>query len=236
MKIPFIRTYGGVYPYGGLSGDLLEELLDLLFYVCHVVGGLEAGYDVAFAVDEELGEVPLDVGLLGEVGISLGQHVVEQWGELVALVEAFEAFLLLEPGVERHLVGSIHVSLGELGEFGAVGELAELGDFLVGSGCLLPELVAGEIQDFEPAFMEAFVHGLEGFVLGSEAAAAGGVDNEQYLSLELGEAYFVLLLVLYGEVVDCLHCFLVLGYGIGGLLVGGGAGAAGAEGEGDSEE
>jgi len=183
----------------------------LLLDVVHVVGRLEAGDDVAFAVDEELGEVPFDIGLLCEVGVGLAEHVVQERRELMAFVEAFEAFLFLQPGVERHLVLAVDVGLGELWEHGTVGELAELGDFFVCARSLLAELVAGEVEDFETLVVQAFVHGLEGFVLRGEAATAGSVDDEEHLALELSEADIVLLLVLDGEVVDGFHCFIVLG-------------------------
>ena len=47
----------------------LEQLFDRGFDVGKVVGRLEACNQVAVAVDEELGEVPSDVGLVAELGV-----------------------------------------------------------------------------------------------------------------------------------------------------------------------
>lgn len=50
IRMLFIRWYG------------LKNGFDAVFYLGHVFGGFEAGYDPAVAVDEEFSEVPFDVG------------------------------------------------------------------------------------------------------------------------------------------------------------------------------
>ena len=62
--------------------------------VLNLLSRFEAGHHLTFFVDEELREVPLDVGLLLVVGIGLGEHLVEDGGYGVSLVPTSKAFLL----------------------------------------------------------------------------------------------------------------------------------------------
>ena len=67
-------------------------------------GRLEAGYNLTLLVNEELGEVPLDIGTLLVVRISLAQHLVENRVERVALVptsKALHSFRNLKRGQHR---------------------------------------------------------------------------------------------------------------------------------------
>ena len=63
----------------------------------------------------------------------------------------------------------------------------EFPDFTRGSRLLAAELIAGEAEDDELLTAVLLVQGLELLVLGSVAAAAGGVHDEDPLALELGE-------------------------------------------------
>ena len=56
-------------------------------------------------------------------------------------------------------------------------------DLVVGFGRLVGELVAGEIEYFEPFVAILRIEGLEIFVLRGEAAARGRVHDEQDLAL-----------------------------------------------------
>ena len=49
----------------------LEELLDLFGDMLDLLCGLETGYHLSLLIDEELGEVPFDIGFLLVVGVSL---------------------------------------------------------------------------------------------------------------------------------------------------------------------
>ncbi len=60
-------------------------------------------------------------------------------------------------------------------------------DLLIGSGSLILELVAGDVDNLKALVMVLLIHLLNGFVLGSEAAARGGVDDHDDLALEVGE-------------------------------------------------
>lgn len=51
----------------------LKELLDASFYVLHVGSGFKPCHHVSFSVDDELGEIPLDIRLLGPVGVHGGE-------------------------------------------------------------------------------------------------------------------------------------------------------------------
>ena len=108
---------------------------------------------MALAVNQELGEVPLDAPA----------HAA--------------AFLGLEPGVERVGLVAVNFYLGKAWESSLVVEAAEVIDFLGRARGLALELVAREVQDGEALVAVAVVEGLQALVLGREATAGGGVDN-----------------------------------------------------------
>ena len=68
------------------------------------------------ARDKEFSEVPFDIGLLVVIGILLTHHLVHKLALLVARVKTAKALLCFQEGVERMLVGSIHLNLVELRE------------------------------------------------------------------------------------------------------------------------
>ena len=55
--------------------SLFQKLFDLSLDIGDLLCGLEAGHYLSLLVDEELGEVPFDVGLLLIFGISLAEHI-----------------------------------------------------------------------------------------------------------------------------------------------------------------
>ena len=137
---------------------------------------MEALHDVALAVDQELGEVPLDVaGGLGAGEPVLLQQLAQAGDGLVRRV------VLRAGGLEKDVDGvgarAVHLDLGELVEGRVVLERAELVDLVVAARRLVPELVAGEVEDLEPCGVVPGVELLEPFVLRREAAARGGVDK-----------------------------------------------------------
>lgn len=166
--------------------------------------GFKACYYATFPVDEELGEIPFDIGLLGIVGVGTVEYGVEHIGERMCRVETRKAFLLLEVGVERRLVGSIDVDFVETGKEGVEVGNAELLNLGVGSGCLSAKLVAGEVENLKSLVCIGCIERIEVFVLGSEAAMGGGVDNQDYLAFVLGEGHFFALVVGNGKSVDVL--------------------------------
>ena len=182
-----------------------QFLLDARFHVLRLRGGLEAADDAAFAADEELGEVPLDVGLRCVVGIGLGEHLVEQLRQRMLGVEAGKACLALQPLVDGVGAVAIDLDLRHQREGDAVVDAAELLDLLVGAGLLMAELVAGEADDDESLVLILLVERLEAVVLRGEAALAGGVDDEQHLALVVGEAHFLALVREGGEIINLFH-------------------------------
>src|SRR5438045_4189871 len=116
--------------------------------------------DLAIAVDQELGEVPLD---------RLGAEQTR--------------LRFLEVLIKRRGIGPIHVDLGEQWEGDAVVDLAELRDLVLRPRLLRAELIAGKAEYFEPARVHLFVQRLEPLVLRREAAFAVDVHDQQHLVL-----------------------------------------------------
>ena len=70
-------------------------------------------------------------------------------GDGVLHVPAGKAFLFLKILEERVGVFAVHLNFLKARKFGAKVEFAELVDAFVGAGCLLTELVAGEVENGE---------------------------------------------------------------------------------------
>ena len=85
----------------------LEKLFDLLFDVFDIVGGFEASHDVSLPINEEFGEVPLDIVALTPIGAWPCRTCLENGRELVVGIKAGEAFLLFEEGVEGKFVAPL---------------------------------------------------------------------------------------------------------------------------------
>ena len=141
---------------------------------------------VAIAVDEEFGEIPFYVAR------RLCSREVVLLQEFAQACDGGLGGVVLRPGsleefVDRVRAVAIHFDLCKLVEGGVVFERAELMDFIVAARRLVAELVAGEVEDFQPAGVVFGVEFLKALVLRSEAAAGGGVDDEQDLAFERGE-------------------------------------------------
>src|SRR5579863_9113008 len=119
----------------------------------------------SLAIDEKLGEVPVDA--LQPNKARLGR---------------------LQKPVERMRAGAVDVDLREDRKTDAVVALAEFSDLTGGSGLLRAELIAGKAKDLKTAIMVLRIKLLERRILRREAAFAGGVDDEQNAALEVGEA------------------------------------------------
>src|SRR6056297_576516 len=110
----------------GLRG--LQQGFDVLAEVFGFGGGRVALDDFTLAVNQELGEIPLDAGTAqGAAGGCL--EVLEQ----------------------RVGIAAVDVDLAEHGEGDAVVELAEFADVCVAAGVLAAELVAGEAEHLKTA-------------------------------------------------------------------------------------
>ena len=159
----------------------LQECLHGLLDVLDLLSRLEACHYLTLLVDQELGEVPLDLCALLVIGISLRQHLVENGIERMGLIPASEALLALEELIQRIGIVAIHLQLLEAGEVGAIVELAELMDRLVCAGSLLAKLIAREIQDLKALCVICLIKFLQLCIGGSETAFRCSVDNEQHL-------------------------------------------------------
>ena len=113
------------------------------------MGRLETSNDIAIAVDEELGEVPLDVGSLAPTWVHLVEHLFETWSQLVVGIKALEALLLLQIGEQRRCVLTIDLNLGELWELNVIVGCAELVNLGLCAGSLLTKLIAREVENGE---------------------------------------------------------------------------------------
>jgi hypothetical protein len=113
----------------------------------------------ALDVDEELLEVPRDVGAV-----------------------ARSRLLRLEPGVQGRRTGTVDLDLGEHRERHAVLRCGELQDLRIGARLLSPELVAREAEHDEVVVV--VMERTQTCVLGGEASTAGDVDDEADLAPE----------------------------------------------------
>src|SRR5579864_2473056 len=160
------------------SQHLFDRFLDV-FGLGH---RREAIDDLAASVDEELGEIPLNV--LGAENAGL---------------------LVLEILVERVCLRSVDIYLVEHRKAHAVVHLAERADLFAAARLLLAELIAGKAQNGQPARAQFFVELLQPRILRRETALARRVDDEQHFVLEVGQRHILALKRLRGEVVDARH-------------------------------
>ena len=148
----------------------------MLYLLCRLV----AFHHLAFLVDEELGEVPLDVGFLLIVRVGLRKHLLQDGIDGMRLVPAGEAFLLLEELIEGRGIVAVDLYLLELWELRAIGELAKLMDAIIRAWGLLGKLVAREVENLKALGMILLVKFLKLFILWRESAFSGGVDDKQH--------------------------------------------------------
>src|SRR6202042_220092 len=111
-------------------------------------------------VDHEFGEIPFD-------------RRAEQSG-----------LRLLQILIQRMSVAAVDIDLGEHRKGNAIIDGAELLDLAGVTGFLASELVAWESQNRKAAWREFLVQCLETPVLRGEPASAGGVDDQQNLTLK----------------------------------------------------
>jgi hypothetical protein len=135
--------------------------------------------DVALAVDEELLEVPRDVGRVG--------------------------CLRLEPRVELARTVAVDLDLREQGEGAVVLRGRELEDLGVSARFLRTELVAREPQDGEALVLVVFVERTQTCVLRGEASSARNVDDEQDRAGVVAEVHGVAGDRRHREVMDVCH-------------------------------
>jgi hypothetical protein len=144
----------GLLAGGGAASEVLGEDSGHLFWSG---GGREPPHDVPLAVDEELLEVPGDVGAVALAWLGVLQDLVEGSGAV-----------------------AVDLDLGEHREVDVVLRLHELEDLLRGSGLLLAELVARETEDREA--LVVVVERTQTCVLGRETSIAGDVDDQADLA------------------------------------------------------
>ena len=156
------------------------------------------------AINKELGEVPLDVGVLVVEAILGAEHTVEVSTNAVGSVEPTEGCLGLEPHEKGIGAITIDVEFGHLRESDIVGAGTESMYLIVGTGGLFAELVAREVKDLETFGMVSLVEGLQLGVLRRKPALGSSVDHQQYLALVVGKADRLIVTVKDGELVDII--------------------------------
>ena len=169
------------------------------------LGRFKPGYYHTLLVDEELSEIPLDVGLAFVVGICLGEHLVENRIDGMRLIPTGKTFLLFEEFIERVGIVAIDLQFLELRELGAIGELAELVDALVGTGSLLTKLIAGKIEYLKALGMILLVELLQFLILRSKTAFGCRIHNEQNLIGLLLQRHLMTSTVFHRIIINCFH-------------------------------
>ena len=77
-------------------------------------------------------------------------------------------------------------------------------DGLVIAWGLVAKLVAGEVENLESLGMILLIEALQVGILGCEASAGGGIDNEQHAAFVLLQFDFLALAVLDHKLIDIL--------------------------------
>ncbi len=123
----------------------LEKLGNFLGNCIHIVGRLKSLDYIATLINQELGKVPLDRGILCIVRIFLGQDFQKDGGDLVVHVKAPESLLALQIGVKWALPLSVHLDFGKPRKLGSKPGAADIVNLIDGFRCLPFKLVGGEV-------------------------------------------------------------------------------------------
>ena len=145
-------------------------------------GGAEARDDRTGAVDEELGEVPRDLGVALFVRLLGSQEAVEIAGAV-----------------------AVDLDLLEYRELDAEARASELEDLFVAAGLLPPELVARECQDVESARAILLMKGMQTCILGCQPSLTGNIDHQADLARVVGERNRLAGDRSDFEIVECRH-------------------------------
>ena len=185
----------------------VQPLFDCLSDDIEACGRLEASYNLTLLVNEELGEVPLDISTLLVVRISLAQHLVENRVERMTLVPTSKALTFFQEFEERGSIVSVYLDLLVALELCAVCKLAELMNAFISTRGLLTKLVAREIKYFETLSMISLIKFLQFLILRCETTLCGGVDDEQHFVGILLEGNILSLSVFNRKFVNSSHFF-----------------------------
>ena len=185
--------------------SLLQQFFNLSLDVLQFLSCFEASHDLSLLVDEELGEVPLDVGLLLVVGVRLGKHILEQGSNGVVHIPSCETLLLLEELEKGIGIVAIDLDLLEAGELCAEVQFTELVDAFVCTRSLLSELVAGEVENLETLSVILLIEFLQFVILRSESTLGCCIDYQQHLIGVLFQRDVLTFSVLDSEIVNGFH-------------------------------
>src|SRR6185312_2803599 len=166
----------------GRGRSIRQQAIQLLADRLRRVGGRVTLHNLAMAVDQELGEVPLD-RLAAEDALAL----------------------VLQPPVQRVRMFAVHLDLREQREGDAVAGVAELADRRLVARLLVAELVAGKAQHHQAAVAVVPPQLFQAGVLRRKAAFRGHVDDQQGLASPFRQRAFVAVDVARAEVVDAAH-------------------------------
>ena len=150
------------------------------------VGG-ESCDDLAVAADEELFEVPEELGWIVWGGKVLALEVAGEVFAQGVVVGIARGSVCDELAIERMFARAGDGDFAEDGEGYRVVGGTELGDVLVAAGLLRGEVVGGETEHGETAILVALVERFETGVLRREAALGGDIHDEKNLATVRGE-------------------------------------------------
>jgi hypothetical protein len=148
--------------------------------------GTESPNHLARTIDQELGEIPRDIGFTVVVGLGGFQ-------ELVQIASAI----------------AVDLDLGEHGEADIILRLRKFKHFGVAARFLASELIARKRQHGKSLILVIFMKGTQTCVLRGESSATGNVDDQAQIVLILGKLNRLAGDALHFEVVKRGHgCLL----------------------------
>lgn len=183
----------------------MKELLNALFNYLDARSWLKTINHHTALVCKELSEIPLDIWFLLVVGIILFKHIVKNASQLMVHIPSLEALLFLEILEQGVSIIAVNLHLLETREFSSIVELAELMYRLVGTGSLLPKLVAREVKNLKSLAMIFLIEFFQFLILRSKSALNGCVDYEQHFWCILLKSYALSFSVLDREIKNSTH-------------------------------
>src|SRR5665213_2531024 len=138
-------------------------------------------HHLACAIDHELGEIPFDRG-------------AQQAG-----------LLALQVAIERMGALAIDVDLVEHWKADGIVAGAELADLFGVARFLAAELITGKSQHRKAARTQLLLQRLEAAILRGKAAGAGGVDDQEHLTLVAFQRHILAAERFCGEIIDAGH-------------------------------
>lgn len=151
------------------------------------MGRLKTLNYIALLIYEELGEVPLDGGILRIVRITFGQNFQENRGDRMVHVKSLEALLVLEEGEKGALVWTVDIDLGKARKLCPKLQGADLVDLFNGLRGLPVKLIGGKVQDLKALILVFAINGLQVIILRGKPTLGSGVYDKKHLTFVVRE-------------------------------------------------